>query len=95
MINRDKETPYTEKMMDFLKAHGTWVPLKDDKEALQDARFNDAVSYILIIPEGFQDALQSEKPVKLLENMTQDSASGYQMSSYVNQYWEYIRTWEK
>ena len=73
MINRDKETPYTEKMMDFLKAHGTWVPLKDDKEALQDARFNDAVSYILIIPEGFQDALQSEKPVKLLENMTQDS----------------------
>lgn len=95
VINRDKETPYTEKMMDFLKAHGTWVPLKDDKEALQDARFNDAVSYILIIPEGFQDALQSEKPVKLLENMTQDSASGYQMSSYVNQYWEYIRTWEK
>ena len=27
--------------------------------------------------------------------MTQNSASGYQMSSYVNQYWDYIRTWGK
>ena len=47
-------------MMDFLKAHGTWVPLKDDKEALQDARFNDAVSYILIIPEGFQEPCRAK-----------------------------------
>ena len=81
--------------MDFLKEHGTYVPLEDSMEALKDARFNDAVSYILIIPEGFQDALQKDKPIKLLENMTQNSASGYQMSSYVNQYWDYIRTWEK
>ena len=95
VINRDGETPYTEKMMDFLKEHGTYVPLEDSMEALKDARFNDAVSYILIIPEGFQDALQKDKPIKLLENMTQNSASGYQMSSYVNQYWDYIRTWEK
>lgn len=95
VINRDGETPYTEKMMDFLKEHGTYVPLEDSMEALKDARFNDAVSYILIIPEGFQDALQKDKPIKLLENMTQNSASGYQMSSYVNQYWNYIRTWEK
>lgn len=95
VINRDKETVYTEKMMDFLKEHGTYVPLEDDLEAIQDARFNEAVSYILIIPEGFQDALKDEKPVRLLENKTQDSASGYQMSSYVNQYWGYIQTREK
>lgn len=91
VINRDKETPYTKKMMDFLKEHGSYMPLEDNVEALQDAKFNEAVSYILIIPEGFQDALEEEKPVKLLENKTKSSASGYQMSSYVNQYWDYIR----
>ena len=64
VINRDKETAYTEKMMDFLKEHGTYVPLEDDLEVIQDARFNEAVSYILIIPEGFQDALKDEKPVR-------------------------------
>lgn len=29
------------------------VKLEDDREALQDARFFDAVDYILIIPQGF------------------------------------------
>lgn len=95
VINRDRETPLTGRMMDFLKEHGNYVEIEDDKEAIQDARFNNAVSYVLIIPEGFQDALAAEHPLLLQENMTESSIYGYQIKSYVNRYWNLVRTWER
>lgn len=95
VINRDKETPLTDEMMDYLKSHGNYVEIEDEKEALQDARFNNAVSYILIIPEGFQESLAGEEPMLLQENCSESSAYGYQMSSYVNRFWNLAHTWMK
>ena len=57
IVNRDGESALVRGLEDFLAGYADMVKLEDDREALQDARFFDAVDYILIIPQGFAKGL--------------------------------------
>lgn len=95
IINRDKETPLTEALRNYLREQGTEVVLEDRKEILQDATFFHASEYILIIPSGFHAALFTSQPSALQTIMTPDSAQGYYLDQLVNQYWNLVRTYQK
>ena len=54
IVNRDGESALVRGLEDFLAGYADMVKLEDDREALQDARFFDAVDYILIHPPGLR-----------------------------------------
>lgn len=76
---------------DFLAARHNIVKLKNtDKETLTDNLFYQKISYVLIIPNGFEESFLSDSDEKLTlsHNMRKDSASGFfvnnQIDSFVN-----------
>ncbi|MCD2493525.1 ABC transporter permease [Lacrimispora sp. NSJ-141] len=95
VINRDKETAFTEGLRGFLSNHGTEVILDDKKDVLQDAMFYHATEYILIIPEGFDASLATETPISLEMAAVPGTGDSYYLDNLVNQYWSFINTYQK
>lgn len=52
VIDRDA-SPVSASMEEMLRSQGTQVPLEDSELAMQDAVAKGAVSYILVIPDGY------------------------------------------
>ena len=95
VINRDKETPLTNGLTEYLRLNGTEVLLEDQKEKLQDALFYHASDYILIIPEGFHESFKTDGDKLLDVVITPDSAKGYYMDSLVSQYLNLAATYQR
>ena len=85
IVNRDGESALVRGLEDFLAGYADMVKLEDDREALQDARFFDAVDYILIIPQGFAKDF-SQGGGTLEKNTRFTSAEGRYADLLVNRY---------
>ena len=90
IVNRDGESG----LEDFLAGYADMVKLEDDREALQDARFFDAVDYILIIPQGFAKDF-SQGGGTLEKNTRFTSAEGRYADLLVNRYLSAARAYRQ
>ncbi|MCI8506249.1 MAG: ABC transporter permease [Lachnospiraceae bacterium] len=95
VINRDKDTPLTEGLMEFLRDKGTEHVLPDEKQELQDAAFYHATEYILIIPEGFDESVWSGNPLSLEAASIPGTGKSYYIDSLANQYWSFVDAYHK
>lgn len=95
VINRDKETPLTEGLMEFLRERGTEHVLPDEKQELQDAAFYHATEYILIIPEGFDESVWSGSSLSLDTVSIPGTAKSYYMDSLANQYLSFVDAYHR
>lgn len=94
IVNRDGESALVRGLEDFLAGYADMVKLEDDREALQDARFFDAVDYILIIPQGFAKDF-SQGGGTLEKNTRFTSAEGYYADLLVNRYLSAARAYRQ
>ena len=95
VINRDRETPLTEGLMEYLRDRGTECVLPDEQKELQDAAFYHATEYILIIPEGFDESLWSGTPLSLEAVSIPGAAKGYYIDSLANQYLSFVDAYHR
>ena len=86
VINRDGDTALVRGLTDYLKESAEFVELADDKSALQDALFYQAVDYILIVPEGFTTDFLSGGSMQLEKSVAPDRTAGMYTDQLVNQY---------
>ena len=93
IVNRDGESALVRGLEDFLAGYADMVKLEDDREALQDARFFDAVDYILIIPQGF--AKDFPRAEALWRNTRFTSAEGRYADLLVNRYLSAARAYRQ
>lgn len=95
VLNRDKDSAYTDGFLQFLSGYGKQTELKDEKKVLQDAVFYHEVEYIVIIPEGFTEQWKDGESPKLETVMVPDSAAGYYLDSLTSQYWNLAHTYHQ
>ena len=82
----------------YLGSVGEARPLKDSRQALQDATAQNRISYILIIPAGYGQSLQASarqggKPPALETVVNYESAAGSLMDVRTTSYLEQVRTY--
>lgn len=88
VLNFDRETPFTEGFLTFLSQKARLVDLPGSgREAMQDAVFFHATDYIIRIPEGFSDRMDSQK-LEVLPSP--GSFSSYYAKILVNRYWNAV-----
>lgn len=90
IIDRD-ESSASRALYDYLVSMHEPVTFDSyDNETLQDNLYYQNISYVLTIPEGFEDALLAQSPDTLVRtSKRQDSASGYFVDQQID---NYIRT---
>ena len=82
----------------YLGSVGEARPLKDSRQALQDATAQNRISYILIIPAGYGQSLQASarqggKPPALETIVNYESTAGSLMDVRTTSYLEQVRTY--
>lgn len=86
IIDKDQSTA-SHALYDYLTAIHTPVTFDSyDNETLQDNLFYQTISYVMTIPEGFEDALISGEEPKVLTSKRADSASGYFVDEQIDSY---------
>lgn len=85
VINRDK-SELGDTIKKYLAKKNEFVKEKDDKATLQNEMFNREIYYVLIIPEGFEEAIKKGEAMKLENMKVKDSAMGYYLDMEVNSY---------
>ncbi|MCI8465550.1 MAG: ABC transporter permease [Lachnospiraceae bacterium] len=95
VINRDQDTPLTEGLLAFLRERGAEQVFPDEKKELQDATFYHATEYILIIPEGFDEAIWNGSSLPLEAVSVPGTGKSYYLDSLVNQYWNFVNVYHK
>ena len=93
VIDRD-ESALSKALTGYLGDRQELVDLADDTEALQDALFFRDVEYILIIPDGFEDAFINMENDVTLENVKlPEATSGIYIDTQIDRYLATIRTY--
>lgn len=92
VIDRD-DSALSQGITDFLGTRGQLVQLDDTDRALQDATAQDRISYILVIPSGYGEALMdaaaTDSPAPALETViSYQSAEGSLMDLQVKGYFQ-------
>ena len=82
----------------YLGSVGEARPLKDSRQALQDATAQNRISYILVIPAGYGQSLQASarqdsEPPALETIVNYESAAGSLMDVRTTSYLEQVRTY--
>ena len=82
----------------YLGSVGEARPLKDSRQALQDATAQNRISYILIIPAGYGQSLQASarqggKPPALETVVNYESTAGSLMDVRTTSYLQQVRTY--
>lgn len=92
IINRDRQdSPLLQGLSSYLAENTQVTELPDEKEAMQDALFFHAADYILIIPEGFEQALWNGEEPKLEKVTVPDSYTATHTDALVDQYCNLVR----
>lgn len=92
IINRDRQdSALLQGLSRYLAANTQITELPDDKEAMQDALFFHAADYILIIPEGFVQALWENGKAELEKATVPDSYTAIHTDALVDQYCNLVK----
>lgn len=91
IIDRDHSTA-SQSLTDYLDSMHSLIPMEDSAEMIQDSLYYSKVSYVLIIPKGFEKALLNGDTEHLIENSKRpDSANGFFVDEQINQYLKTLR----
>lgn len=90
IIDRDK-SDLSAGLSEFLGEYSTVIEIEDTRLAMQDAIAQDRVQYIMIVPQGFEDAftdnLNSDASIPSLETVTSyESIAAHMMDGLVDEY---------
>lgn len=93
VIDRDN-TELSKGLSDYLGTIHKLVDIEDDKTAMQDNLYYRNVTYILIIPEGFEQNILDGKMEDIVENVkVPNSYNGTFVDQQVNQYLKVLNTY--
>lgn len=82
----------SQSLMNYLDSVHELVPMENDGEMIQDSLYYYKVSYVLTIPQGFEEALLSGETDNLVKSSKrQDSATGFFVDEQINQYLKTLR----
>ncbi|MDE6251890.1 MAG: ABC transporter permease [Lachnospiraceae bacterium] len=100
---KGKEIPFTiidrdggkfgDTIKEYLSKKNDYKECKDDIDNLRNNIFYRNVYYVLIIPEGYEDAVLSGKSMELENMKVKDSALGYYVDLEVNQFMTAFRSY--
>lgn len=92
VINRDGGQ-FGEAIKDYLSQKNEYIEHEDDISKLRNNLFYRNIFYVLIIPEGYEDALLSGEGMELEHMKVKDSAKGYYIDMEVSQYMMAFQTY--
>lgn len=91
IIDRDQSF-YSKELASYLGGLHNLVELKDDTETLQNELYYRSVDYILIIPKGYGDKVETGTFDNLLQNVkVPDSFSGTYVDSQIDEYLQTLK----
>lgn len=85
VIDRD-HTELSGKLLDYAAKNHKIIPLEDNKDAIRDGLFYRYVYYVLIIPEGFEQAMAEGRTPQLENIKVPDSQAGYFMDQQLSRF---------
>lgn len=85
VINRD-EGHIGDSIKKYLSKKNKYIECADDIDNLRNNLFYRNIYYVLIIPEGYENAISSGKSMELENMKVKDSALGYYIELEVNQF---------
>lgn len=77
IVNRDKESSLIDHFIEYTEKNAEIIELDDNETVLKDAIFYREVSFIMIIPEGFNDAIKNKELLEIETMSVPDSSSVY------------------
>ena len=92
VLNRD-ESRLGEEIREYLSRKNEYIEIEDDMPTLQNDMFYREIYYILVIPEGFEQSMQSGENMSLINYKVHDSAMGYYMDMMVDAYMRSLRAY--
>ena len=92
VLNRD-ESDLGETIKDFLTEKNNYVELEDEEEAIRLALYYRSVYYIVVVPEGFENAIKNGEDMELMNYKVSDSSQGYYMDMQVESYMQTIKSY--
>lgn len=85
VINRD-DSEYAESLENYLSSKTELTDIVETEEGIADALFYRYTEYVVVIPDGFGDALASGGDVSIDKYEVSDSYSGVFMDNMINEY---------
>ena len=92
VFNRD-DSELGEAMKSYLSEKNEYVEVEDEEEAIRLSLYYRSVYYILIIPEGFEEAIVGGNDMAYENYKVADSAQGYYMDMEVESYMQTIKSY--
>lgn len=94
-INEGAQSPLTNGFRDYLKEYVEFVEVEETEEGMRDALFFRIVEYIIIVPDGFVEGIEKDKPIKLKKLAVSDSTSAAYLDMNVENYFNTARNYIK
>lgn len=92
VLNRD-ESDLGENIKDYLAEKNSYVDLEDEDESIRLALFYRSVYYIVVVPEGFENAIKNGEDMELMNYKVSDSSQGYYMDMQVESYMQTLKSY--
>ncbi len=92
VFNRD-ESELGENIKEFLSEKNEFVEVEDNEEAIRLELYYRSVYYILVIPEGFEEAVKNGDNMELMNYKVADSSQGYYMDMEVESYMQTLKSY--
>lgn len=92
VFNRD-ESELGETIKEYLSEKNKYVEVEDDEEAIRFALYYRSVYYIVVIPEGFEEAIKNGGDMELMNYKVTDSSPGYYMELEVESYMQTLKSY--
>ena len=92
VFNRD-DSELGEAVKEYLSEKNNYVELLDEEEAIRLGLYYRSVYYILIIPEGFEEAIANGGDMEYQNYKVTDSAQGYYMEMEVESYMQTLKSY--
>lgn len=82
-------------LTEYLQQTQNLVKIEDDKDALQDALYYRKVEYLLVIPEGFSESINSNEPLQLDTTKLPGSYSGIFLDMQIEEFLTTFRCYKE
>ena len=92
VFNRDN-SKLGDEIKEFLSEKNEYVEIEDNEEAIRLALFYRKAYYILVIPEGFEEAISAGNDMEFMNYKVTDSSQGYYMEMEVESYMQTLKAY--
>ena len=92
VFNRD-DSKLGEAIKEYLSEKNEYVEVEDDEEAIRMALYYRSAYYMVVVPEGFEEAIKNGKDMELMNYKVTDSAPSYYMDMEVESYMQTVKSY--